>query len=206
MCKIISFEKHWDKKQRNKESTKTIEFYEYNENINAFLGYTATEISNIPDKPGIEKLIEMEKEDRKKFEERYSDVLTTAPFTNEGKIQYFAGIMLNFLPMIFHGQWKDSFNAFIDFSEFYLSEFDTAYTQYCSEYQEYEKEYSFRFIPLDTAALENEMHDCLTQLICLSATKNCREKAEGIMWQACRLFELYHNMADLFSEKFEKRK
>lgn len=92
----------------------------------------------------------------------------------------------------------------MDFSEFYLSEFDTAFSQYRNENQEYEQNYPFRFSPLpDPYTLEKELQDCLQQLITPSPAKSSREKAEIIMWQAYRLFELYHNMADLFLEKGE---
>lgn len=93
----------------------------------------------------------------------------------------------------------------MDFSKFYLTEFDTAYTQYHSENQEYENEYPFRFTTLDADALEKELQDCLQQIIASSSTKNRKERAEIIMWQACRLFELFHNIEELFSwENFVK--
>lgn len=198
---IISFKKQQNRKQKRKKNAKTTEYYAYDENINSFLSHMASGILKILDRPGIENLVEIEKEDRKKFEERYSDVLAAAPISNIGKIQYFSDIMLNILPSIFHGKWKDRFNAHMDFSEFYLSEFDTAYSQYHSANQQYEKEYPFRFAPLETCRLEIELQDCLGQLVSLSPIKNSRKKAEIIMWQACRLFELYHNMVDLFQEK-----
>ncbi len=197
---IISFEKQQKRKQKREKSAKTTEYYAYNENINSFLSHMASRVTKILGRPGIENLIENEKEDRKKFEERYRDMLV-APISNIDKIQYFAGIMLNILPSVFHGERKDRFNAYMDFSEFYLSEFDTAYSQYHSTNQQYKKEYPFRFIHLESDALEKELQDCLEQLVSLASAKNSRKKAEIIMWQACRLFELYHNMVNLFQEK-----
>ena len=123
----------------------------------------------------------------------------------EAKIQYFAGIMINFLPTIFYGKWKNRFNTHMDFSEFYLSEFDMAYSKYHNERQVSEKEYPFRFILLDSDTLENEIQDYLTRLDSLFPAKNNREKAKIIICQACRLFELYHNMADLFFDKIFKK-
>lgn len=130
----------------------------------------------------------------KKFEQKYKDVLSVAPRSDIDKIQYFASIMLNFLPSIFHGKQEERLNAYIDFSEFYLLEFDMAYSQYRKENQKHEKEYLFRFTPLKPNILEHKLHDSLTQL----SAKNNREKAEIILWQACRLFELYHLMDALF--------
>lgn len=202
MCKIISFEKHCYRKQKTKE-IKSTEYYEYDENIYALLESMASEVSEILDGSGIENLIEREKEDRKKFEEKYKDVLLRAPSSAEAQIQYFAGVMLNFLPLIFHSKYENRFDAYIDFSEFYLFEFDTAYSQYCNENQKYEKEYPFRFPQLDANTLERELQNCLQQIITPSPVKSSRERAKVIMWQACILFELYHNMTDLFSEKFE---
>lgn len=198
MGEIILFQKYWDRKQKKKEDIKSTEHYEYNENIDAPLNYMSSEISKTLDKPGLESFADRENKERKEFEEKYSDILTAAPVTNEGKIQYFANVMLEFLPKIFHGKQKRRFNAYMDFSEFYLSEFDTAYDQYRSKNQEYEKEYPFRFTPLDADTLEKELQDCLILLASFPPTKNSRERAEIIMWQACRLFELYHCLDDLF--------
>ena len=204
MKKIISFEKHWNRKQN--EEIKTTEHYESKDNMDAFLGYMTSEVSKIQDKPGTEILIYWEKEDRKKFEKRYSDVLARASISAADRIQFFAGVMLHLLPSIFHGKYERRYESYMDFSKFYLTEFDTAFSQYRNEKKEYEQEYPFRFSPLaDSVALENELQNYLQQLIAPSPAKSSREKAEIIMWQACRLFELFHNIEELFSgENFEK--
>lgn len=105
---------------------------------------------------------------------------------------------IGFLPFIFHGRWQDRYKAYSDFSEFYLSEFDDAYYSFHSANQKYEKEYPFQFPPREADILENELWDCLTKLISLFPEKNNSNITE-IMWQSCKLFELYHNLDDLFS-------
>lgn len=95
MGEIILLEKYQDMKQKKREST---------EDIATLLSHMASEVSNILNKPGIEMMKEREIQERKRFEERYKDVLLRAPDYAESQIQYFAGIMLNFLPAIFHGE------------------------------------------------------------------------------------------------------
>lgn len=160
-------------------------------------------MSKTLDKPGIENLLETEKEGRKKFEQKYKDILLSAPISDADRIQYFAGIMLIFLPSIFHGEWQNRYEAYMDFSEFYLSEFDVAYYNYRSANQKHEKEYPFRFPSLEADTLENKLHNCLTQLSSLFPEKNENDITE-IMWQACQLFELYHNIDELFIEENHK--
>lgn len=190
MSNIILLENHQKKSREKCTPAKIVEISNESKTITDFIGYMASEVSGIQNSPWRKPLEEREKEEQKEFEERYNDVLATAPRTNEGKLRYFADVMLNLLPFVFHDRQKNLF--FSDFSMFYLSEFDSAYSQYSSENQKYEKEYPFRFPSLDTDSLEAAIHDCLWQIT------NSNERTE-IMWQASRLFELYHNMLDYFS-------
>ncbi len=183
MGEIILLEKYQDMKQKKREST---------EYIATLLSHMASEVSNILNKPGIEMMEGREIQERKMFEERYKDVISQAPDSAEAQLQYFASVLSNFLSAIFHGEQKDQFNTFMDFSEFYLSEFDTAYCEYRNDNKKYEKEYPFRFPSLEADSLENAMQNCLQQII------NSNDKTE-IMWQTSRLFELYHNMLDYFN-------
>lgn len=206
MGKIILFNKHQNRNKKTHKAKQIIENSNGNENLDEFIEYMSSEVSKILDKPETNSFADIEKKERKEFEEKYKDVLSQAPDTAEAQIQYFAGIMLEFLPMIFHGEQKDRFDAYMDFSEFYLSEFDIAYSQYHNEHQKYEKEYPFRFIPLSADTLENELQDCLLQIINSSSAKSSNKRTGIIMWQTCKLFELYHNIIDLFSEKTTKKK
>lgn len=188
MGKIILLAKHQDMKQKKRESA---------ENIAALLSYMTSEISKILDKPGIEMVEEREKQNRKRFEKQYENVLLRTPGRPETQIQYFACILSEFLPVIFHSEWKNRFDAYMDFSEFYLSEFDDAYCRYLKENREYEKKYPFRFLQMDTNALEKELYNCLLQIITSSSITSSNKRAEIILWQSCRLFELYHILDDL---------
>jgi len=192
MGKIILLAKYQNMKQKKQESA---------EYIAVLLSYMTSEISKILDKPGIEMVEEREKQNRKRFEKQYENVLLRAPDRPETQIQYFAGIMSEFLPVIFHSEWKNRFDAYMDFSEFYLSEFDDAYCRYLKENQEYEKEYPFQFSPLDANELEKELRSCLLQIITSSSIENSSKRAETILWQSCRLFELYHNLDDLLTKE-----
>lgn len=190
MSNIILLENHQKKSMKKYTPAKTVEIPNESKTITDFIEYMASEVSGIQNKPWRKPLEQREKEEQKEFEERNNDILVAAPHTNEAKLRYFADVMLNLLPSVFHDRQKNLF--FSDFSIFYLSEFDAAYGQYRSENQKYEKEYPFRFPSLDADSLENAIQDCLWQIT------NSNDKTE-IMWQASRLFELYHSMLDYFS-------
>lgn len=197
MSNIILFKNHQKKSRKKCTPAKTVEIPNESKIITDFIGYIASEVSEIQNNPWRKPLDQREKEEQKEFEERYNDILTAAPHSNEDKLRYFANVMLNLIPSVFHDRHKNQF--FSDFSMFYLSEFDAAYSQYCNVNQEYEKEYPFRFPLLEANALEKELQDCLQQIIFPSPAKSRKERAEIVMWQASRLFELYHNMLDYFS-------
>lgn len=190
MSNIILFKNHQKKSRKKCIPAKTVEIPNESKTITDFIGYMASEVSGIQNTPWRRPLDPSEKENQKEFAERYNDVLAAAPRTDEGKLRYFANVMLNLLPSVFHDRQKNLF--FSDFSMFYLSEFDAAYYEYRSNNKNFEKEYPFRFPTLDADSLENAIQDCLWQII------NSNDKTET-MWQASRLFELYHIMLDYFS-------
>lgn len=202
MHEVISLKKYRNQQQNKTDNIKATGYCEYNENLNTFIQYMASEVTKILDSPKRKLFERREEDEQKEFKERYKDVLSSAPSSEADKIPYYANIMLRFLPAIFNTKhkYKDRYKAYLDFSQIFLSEFDDVYCEYCRTNQKYEKEYPFRFIPLDADMLERELRDCLTLLISLSPAKNNTEKTE-IMWQACRLSELHHNMVDLFSEE-----
>ena len=190
MGDIIVFENYRKKGWKKDTIANTVEISNENKSLTDFVEYMVAEVSKMQKKPWRKPLEEREEEEQNKFEERYCDVLAAVPHTNEGKLRYFANVMLHLLPSVFHDRHKNQF--FSDFSMFYLSEFDAAYCEYHNRNKKYEKDYPFRFPSLDTNALENALQDCLRKII------NSNDKTE-IMWQSSRLFELYHNMLDSFS-------
>ncbi|MCM1233295.1 MAG: hypothetical protein NC489_24520 [Ruminococcus flavefaciens] len=201
MGEIIVLEKYKHRCKKSDRVTQSDKIPNNTENFNAFIEYMSSEATKIADNCDSELLDKKEKDRRKAFEEKYEDVLSTAPSSVADKIPYYANVMLDLLPAIFHSQTEeDKFNIYMDFSEFYLCELDEALCEYRSANEKYEKKYPFRFPRLDASDLENALRDCLTQLISLFPTKNNSDKTQ-VMWQACRLFELYHNIDDvLFSE------
>ncbi|MFG6328846.1 MAG: hypothetical protein K1W06_05125 [Lachnospiraceae bacterium] len=76
-------------------------------------------------------------------------------------MQYSADVMLHLLPDIFHGSnWDTKFDTWLDFCEFYISYFDSAYGGYMQVNKEYEKPYQYKFKPMTVEKLEDEMADC----------------------------------------------
>lgn len=190
MRDIIIFENYQKKAGRKDIPAKTVEISNEDRSITDFVRYMAAEVSKIQKKPLGKLLEKREDEERNEFEEKHCDVLAAAPISCSDRISYFANILLYLLPSVFHNRHKNQF--FSDFSMFYLFEFDAAYCEYRSDNKNYEKEYPFRFPSLDADALENALQNCLRQIV------HSNDKTE-IMWQASRLFELYHNMLDSFS-------
>lgn len=145
----------------------------------------------------------MKNELEEKFRNKYSDVLTAGPVSSGAKMQYFADVMLKLIPNIFHGNLDTRFDAFADFCEFYISEFDPAYSDYIRENKEFEKEYQYKFGTMKTEKLEEELKKCLTKIIEIFPDKKEEDKTE-MLYQAARLFELDEILLVLFCEELMK--
>lgn len=112
-------------------------------------------------------------------------------------MQYFAKVMLQLLPDTFHGSWDARFDTWMDFCQFYITGFDSAYSDYIKENKEFEKEYQYKFRAMAAEELEEELVDCLGKIV-----EKCPEKKEEdktvMMYQAAKLFELQELLSDLF--------
>ena len=163
-----------------------------NEGSRTDIDYTEIE----PDEK-IEYWKNIENELEEKFRNKYSDVLAAGTVSSGAKMQYFADVMLKLIPNIFHGNLDTRFDAFADFCEFYISEFDPAYSDYIRENKEFEKEYQYKFGTMKTEKLEEELKKCLTKIIEIFPEKKEEDKTE-MLYQAARLFELQDLLSDLF--------
>lgn len=147
------------------------------------------------------KKIEKEEE---RFREKYKDVLAAMPVSAGERMQYFSNVMLHLLPDVFHGSnWDERFDACANFCEFYISEFNPAYSDYIKENKEFEKEYQYKFGTMKTEKLEEELKKCLTKIIEIFPEKKEEDKTE-MLYQAARLFELDEILLVLFCEELMK--
>lgn len=169
-----------------------------NEGSRTDIDYTEIE----PDEK-IEYWKNIENELEEKFRNKYSDVLAAGTVSSGAKMQYFADVMLKLIPNIFHGNLDTRFDAFADFCEFYISEFDPAYSDYIRENKEFEKEYQYKFGTMKTEKLEEELKKCLTKIIEIFPDKKEEDKTE-MLYQAARLFELDEILLVLFCEELMK--
>ena len=153
------------------------------------------------EKIGYWKKIEKEKEER--FKEKYKDVLAAVPVSAGEKMQYFAIVMLKLLPDTFHGSWDARFDAWMDFSQFYITGFDSAYSDYINVNKRLERPYQYKFGAMAAEKLEEELVDCLGKIIELCPAKKEEDKTE-MLYQAARLFELQDLLSDLFYKEVTK--
>jgi len=195
MCEIIFLNKYQNRKQQKTDCPN----YSSNEELATPFEQMASQVSDLfNNKSMIEALEKGESEIRKEFEEKYKHVLSHAPAPAEAQIQYFAGIMLEFLSDIFRDQAGRS-DAYWDFIEFYISEFNTAYSNFhIDNKHSLEKEYPFRCTHLTADELKAGLQDCLIRL--KNPKKNGRKQEEEIIRQSCRLFELEHCLSDWFDK------
>lgn len=141
------------------------------------------------------KKIEKEEE---RFREKYKDVLAAMPVSAGERMQYFSNVMLHLLPDVFHGSnWDERFDACANFCEFYISEFNPAYSDYIKENKEFEKEYQYKFRAMAAEELEEELVDCLGKIV-EKYPKKKEEDKTAMMYQAAKLFELQELLSDLF--------
>lgn len=140
----------------------------------------------------------IEKEEVERFKIKYKDVLAAVPSNAGEKMQYFAKVMLRLIPDIFHdSSWDARFDVWIDFCQFYITGFDSAYSDYFKANKEFEQLYEYKFKEMAAEKLEEELKDCLKKIITLYPEKTDADKTT-IMYQAARLFELQDLLSDLF--------
>ena len=118
-------------------------------------------------------------------------------------MQYFAIVMLKLLPDTFHGSWDARFDAWMDFSQFYITGFDSAYSDYINVNKRLERPYQYKFGAMAAEKLEEELVDCLGKIIELCPEKKEEDKTE-MLYQAARLFELQDLLSDLFYKEVTK--
>ena len=146
----------------------------------------------------------IEKEEEERFRAKYRDVLTAVPVSAGEKMQYFAKVMLHLLPNVFHGSsWDARFDTCMDFCQFYITEFDSAYSDYIKVNKEFERPYHYKFHEMAAEKLEEELEDCLGKIIELCPEKKEEDKTE-MLYQAARLFELKDLLSDLFYKEVTK--
>ena len=146
----------------------------------------------------------IEKEEEERFKAKYSNVLVAVPVSDGEKMQYFSNIMLQLLPDVFHGSsWDERFDAWMDFSQFYITGFDSAYSDYIKANKEFEQPYHYKFQEMATEKLEEELVDCLGKIIELCPEKKEEDKTE-MLYQAARLFELEEILSDIFYKELMK--
>lgn len=156
-----------------------------------------TYYANMEPEEKIEYWKNIEKEEEERFQCKYSDVLAAVPVSAGEKMQYFAKVMLQLLPDTFHGSWDARFDTWMDFCQFYITGFDSAYSDYIKANKEFEQPYQYKFKEMAAEKLEEELVDCLGKIV-----EKCPEKKEEdktvMMYQAAKLFELQELLSDLF--------
>ncbi len=214
MGNVISFQKARKKKEENfnqsKKNTQTATekaTKEYPAVLDPLKdGSSAdTDYANMEPEEKIEYWKKIEKEEEEEgFREKYKDFLAAMPVSAGARMQYFAKIMLRLIPDIFHeSNWDTRFDVCMDFCQFYITGFDSAYSDYIKEKKEFEHPYQYKFQEMAAEKLEEELVDCLGKIIELCPEKKEEDKTE-MLYQAARLFELQDLLSDLFYKEVTK--
>ena len=212
MGNVISFEKRKKRKRKfnqNKKKSKTVTEKSttgYPVVLNPLKEDSSINMDYAEMKPEdkIEYWKNIEKEEEERFKEKYKDVLAAVPCSDGEKMQYFSNIMLQLLPDVFHGSsWDARFDAWMDFSQFYITGFDSAYSDYIKANKEFEQPYQYKFKGMAAEKLEEELVDCLGKIIELCPEKKEEDKTE-MLYQAARLFELEEILSDIFYKELMK--
>ena len=101
----------------------------------------------------------LEKEEEERFKEKDKNVLAAVPGSAGEKMQYFAIVMFKLLPDTFHGSWDARFDTWMDFSQFYITGFDSAYSDYINVNKRLERPYQYKFGAMAAEKLEEELVD-----------------------------------------------
>lgn len=147
------------------------------------------------------KNVEKEEEEwfKERFGERYSeDIPVIDSMPDAAKIQYLSIGMLKLVPDIFHHKdWITQYDTWLYFYELYILEFYPVWNDYIEENKKFEKPYPYKFKPMTKNKLEEDLKDCLEQLIKLYPEKTDKDKT-SIMYHGARLFEIDEILFDLF--------
>jgi hypothetical protein len=212
MGNVISFKKRKKRKKKfnqNKKKSKTVtekSTTEYPAVLDPLKDGSIADVDYADMEPEekIEYWKNIEKEEEERFKAKYSNVLVAVPVSDGEKMQYFSNIMLQLLPDVFHGSsWDERFDAWMDFSQFYITGFDSAYSDYIKANKEFEQPYHYKFQEMATEKLEEELVDCLGKIIELCPEKKEEDKTE-MLYQAARLFELEEILSDIFYKELMK--
>ena len=201
MGNVITFENGKSKKKTfnpNKEKSKMATEKATSEGSSTDVDYAKLE----PEQQ-IEYWKNLEKEEEERFKEKYKNVLAAVPGSAGEKMQYFAIVMFKLLPDTFHGSWDARFDTWMDFSQFYITGFDSAYSDYINANKRLERPYQYKFGAMAAEKLEEELVDCLGKIIELCPEKKEEDKTE-MLYQAARLFELQDLLSDLFYKEVTK--
>lgn len=109
---------------------KTIENFRENgmeDNFDALFDSMFSRLQKIVESPEMEGMIERKKEEKKRFYERYEDVFKIIPISDVARIHHLATAMLNLIPTMFHGEWENRFEIYMDFSYFHYDELDPVF-------------------------------------------------------------------------------
>lgn len=212
MRNVISFQKAKKKKEEKfNQSTKKTQTAtqkatkEYPTVLNPQKNGSRTDVdyAELESEQQIKYWKNLEKEEEEKFKTKYNDVLAVVPVSAGEKMQYFAKIMLRLIPDIFHEGWDTRFDTWMDFCQFYITGFDSAYSDYIKANKEFEQPYEYKFKEMAAEKLEEELVDCLGKIIELCPEKKEEDKTE-MLYQAARLFELQDLLSDLFYKEVMK--
>ncbi len=201
MGNVITFENGKRKKKTfnpNKEKSKMATEKATSEGSSTDVDYAKLE----PEQQ-IEYWKNLEKEEEERFKEKYKNVLAAVPGSAGEKMQYFAIVMFKLLPDTFHGSWDARFDTWMDFSQFYITGFDSAYSDYINANKRLERPYQYKSGAMAAEKLEEELVDCLGKIIELCPEKKEEDKTE-MLYQAARLFELQDLLSDLFYKEVTK--
>ena len=201
MGNVITFENGKRKKKTfnpNKEKSKMATEKATSEGSSTDVDYAKLE----PEQQ-IEYWKNLEKEEEERFKEKYKNVLAAVPGSAGEKMQYFAIVMFKLLPDTFHGSWDARFDTWMDFSQFYITGFNSAYSDYINANKRLERPYQYKFGAMAAEKLEEELVDCLGKIIELCPEKKEEDKTE-MLYQAARLFELQDLLSDLFYKEVTK--
>lgn len=163
----------------------------------------ANSIGTIWGMDNFEKMNEKERERHKEFEQRYQDVLKTIPLSVVQRIKHYVIPMLELIPKMFKGDFKDRFRANNDFCEFYCL-IDDCVSQYIDSHPNINTDYDFQFESRSIAKLKRDLTHCLNSLITI--IPDCGEEdGDKIINLANKLFELNELLNDLFTMEIKER-
>lgn len=169
------------------------------DDVESFISHMAESSQDIIFSDEANAMEKKERERKRWFVNKYINVLNTLPLFTLERIKHYSKAVIPLVPKMFNGEYKDRFNAYYDFGEFFFR-IDSCASMYAEEHQNASSEYNFEFRKRTVNELEKDILSTLNKIVCFDTNSN----PSDVLYQLDALSELNGLVTDLFTGEIQR--